>query len=364
MSKLILPGLGAPAIIRMRTTDGMTYNQRTVDSTGAFLIGELERLDQSLHEPLTDVTWGRDIDLREDVTVGDEASSFTNSAFAAAGGLSGPNGVAGGKAWISKDANEITGIALDIGKTSTPLTLWGMEVKYTLPELESALKLGRPIDAQKYEGMQLKWNMDVDEQVYVGDTALGLPGLVNADSTVTYASVAKVGVQNGVSAGTAASGQWINKTPQQILNDVNTLLNATWQAAGWAVIPSELRLPPLQYGYLVSTIVTGLNGGGNISLLEFLKQNNLAKQNGRELNIQPLKWLIGGGHGGTLGTSAAGYDRMVAYTKDRKRVRFPMTTLQRTPLEYRSLFQITTYYCKLGGVEFPYSETIQYADGI
>jgi hypothetical protein len=44
-----------------------TYDRMTIDSTGAFLVGELERLDQKLHEPLVAVTWGRDIDLREDV---------------------------------------------------------------------------------------------------------------------------------------------------------------------------------------------------------------------------------------------------------------------------------------------------------
>ena len=357
MNKLILPGLGAPlaspAIIRVRTRDGMTYDQRTVDSTGAFLISELERLDQTLNEPLTSVTWGRDIDLREDVTIGDEASSFTNSTFASPGGLTGPSGVGGGKAWISKDANEITGIALDIGKTTTPLTLWGMEVKYTLPELESALKLGRPIDAQKYEGMQLKWNMDIDEQVYIGDTGLNLKGLVNADTVVGS-------VTNVPADGSGSSTQFVNKTPVQILRDVNEILATTWAQSAWSVIPNELRLPPVQYGYLVSNLVSS---AGNTSILEYLKQNNLAKQNGQELNIQPLKYLIGGGVGGTLGTPGT-HDRMVAYTKDRKRVRFPMTTLQRTPLEYRSLFQITTYYARLGGIEFPYPETISYRDGV
>src|SRR6266478_6490155 len=80
-----------------RTSDG-----RTVDSTGAFLVGELERLDLTLHEPLAAVTWGRDIDLREDVTIADEVSSFTLSTYASAGGLGTGNTVGNGKAWIGK----------------------------------------------------------------------------------------------------------------------------------------------------------------------------------------------------------------------------------------------------------------------
>ena len=47
----------------------ITFDQATVDSSGAFLIGELERLDQTLNLPLVGYTWTRDIQLREDVSI-------------------------------------------------------------------------------------------------------------------------------------------------------------------------------------------------------------------------------------------------------------------------------------------------------
>src|SRR5690348_7863893 len=82
MNQLILPR----SVRRAYTKDGlMTFDAQTIDSAGSFLIGELERLDQTLHAPLAAVTWGRDIQLREDVSIADEVSSFTNSTFAAAG---------------------------------------------------------------------------------------------------------------------------------------------------------------------------------------------------------------------------------------------------------------------------------------
>lgn len=334
------------------TFDEFTY---TKDSTGAFLIGELERLDQTLHDPLVAVTWGRDIDLREDVTIADEVSSFTNSSFASAGGIT-PSG----KAWVSKDANAITGVALDIGKTTHPLYLWAMEIKYTLPELASAQKLGRPVDAQKYDGMKLKWNMDVDEMVYIGDTTYGQVGLLNSTAAQGAASQQQVAVTNAVTAGSqsptgnSSSTKWIDKTADQILADVNTLLTNTWTNSGWALMPDELRLPPVQFGYLVSQKVST---AGNVSILEFLRNNSLCNAaNGRPLNIQPVKWLTGRG--------ASSTDRMVAYTRDRNRVRYPLVPLQRTPLEYRNLFQLVTYYGRLGVMEFVYPETLSYMDGI
>lgn len=332
----------APAMLaqsrRLEFRDGLlTFDQQTIDSAGAFLVGELERLDQNLHAPLAAVTWSRDISLREDVSIADEFSAFTNSSFASAPGVAGS-----GKAWVGKDANAITGIALDIGKTTSPLTLWAMQLGWTLPELESAQKLGRPVDQQKFTGMQLKYQMDIDEQVYIGDSALGLTGLVNGTPVTNVAN--------------AVTGNWANPatTPDQILADVNELLNSVWQASAFAVCPTDLRLPPLEFGTLVSRKVSD---AGNISVLEYLRQNSLSNAiNGQPLNIQPLKWLTGRGVGNA--------DRMVAYTNDPMRVRFPLVPLQRTPLEYRDLRQLTTYFGRLGAVEFVYPETVGYRDGI
>ena len=335
-----------PAIIRARTRDNlMTFDQRTVDSTGAFFVGELERLDQTLHEPLVSVTWSRDIQLREDVTIADEASSFTNSMFASAGGTR-PTG----KSWIGKDANAIASAQLDISKTNYPLTLWGEEISYTIPELESAMKLGRPVDAQKYEALKLKHQMDIDEMVYTGDTDLGYLGLTNASG------VTATNLPNGA----GGSPNWTLKTPDEILLDFNNALTTTWQTSAWAVLPSDILIPPAQFGYLATAKVSQ---AGNVSVLSYVLENNITKQNGGKLSIRPLKWLIGRGAGGTPGQLGT-VDRMIVYTNDPIRVRYPMTALQRTPLEYRSLFQSTTYFCRLGVVEVVYPETISYWDGL
>ena len=322
-----------------------TYDQLVIDSTGAFLIGELERLDQKLHEPLVAVTWGRDIDLREDVSIADEASSFTNSTFAAAGSQN-----SNGKNFIGKDSNAIAGIALDIGKTSEPLFLWGMEIGYTIPELMSAQQLGRPVDAQKYKGMQLKWQMDIDEMVYIGDTVVGKYGLANSTSVTT----------GFVDAGVSTYTQWSKKTADEILADVNALISAAWAAAGYVVCPSKLLLPPTQFAYIVSQKVST---AGNVSILKFLQDNSISLSiNGKALDIQPAKWLVG--RGVAAGSPSAATDRMVVYTQDSERVRFPLVPLQRTPLEYRSIYHLTTYFGRLGVVETVYPECVRYADGI
>jgi hypothetical protein len=55
---------------------------------------------------------------------------------------------------------------------------------------------------------------------------------------------------------------------------------------------------------------------------------------------------------------------MMVYTNRKDYVRFPMTDLQKTPVEYRSLQLVTTYWGRLGVVEMPRPNTLLYADGI
>lgn len=311
----------------------MTFDQATVDSSGAFLIHELERLDQTLNLPLTSQTWSRDIQLREDVSIADEISSFTNTTFAAAGT---PN--ANGKNWISPLATAIAGVNVDIEKKGFPLELWGMELGWTVIELNAAAQVGRPIDTQKYDGMQLKWNMDTDEQVYIGDAAKGAKGLLNL-SQVTPTNATKT---------------WAISTADEIRASINQVLSNAWARSAYSKVPEDLLIPPEQYSFIASTIVSS---AGNQSLLTYLETNTIAyHQNGKPLNIRPVKWMKGRGVGGT--------DRIVAYTNDKKFVRFPMVPLQSVPIQYRGLYQLVTYYGKLGAVEPVYPETLNYMDGI
>jgi len=336
------------------TTFDSNGGTKTYDSTGAFLVGELERLDMTLHEPLAVVTWGRDIDLREDVTIADEVSSFTTTTYGSAGGLGTGNAIGTGKAWIGKNTSQISGVGVDIAKTAQDLRLWGLEIRYTIPELESAARLGRPIDQQKYAALQLKYQMDVDEQVYIGDAAF-------SDNAITGGLVNKSNVTpQNIVAGASGFTQWAQKSPDEILADINNALITNWANAAWAVMPDRILIPPAQYGQLCTQKVSL---AGNVSVLKYVLENNLlTTSRGGKLEIYPLKWCIGAGQGGTIGT--VGHDRMVVYRKDKDKIRFPMTLLQRTPVQYDGIYHKTTYFGRLGVLELVYPQILGFYDGV
>jgi hypothetical protein len=192
--------------------------------------------------------------------------------------------------------------------------------------------------------MNLLYQMNTDQMVYVGSSDVGATGLIN-DTGITESIVA---------TGLSGSTLWVNKTADEICADVNSLLTATWLAAAYAICPGKLLLPPAQFAYITSQKVSS---AGNVSILKFLEDNSIAlKVNGTALDIQPCKWLMGAGSGGD--------DRMVAYTNDVSRVRFPMVPIRRETAYYQGIRYTAPYLWAFGQIEFVYPETVQYADGI
>lgn len=311
------------------------FDATTIQSTGAFLVGELERLDPTLYEPISDFTWGRDIDLRTDVTIADEVTSFVLSTFAGGfGGTALGQAPTRGKSWITGKDSTPAQVAVGATKVSTPLTPWGQEVSYSILELQKAMQVGRPIDVQKFDALRTKHQLDVDTQVYVGDAEVGVDGLLNSSQITPQAIGA---FPNPINVAT-------------VIDYFNTILDEAWKATQYTRIPNRILVAPAVFSALASTQLTNTP----MNLLNYVKTNNLSVANGGGLDIYPCKWLAN--------TTLFPDGRIVAYTKSRDVVRFPMVELQSLPVQFRDYMQVVPYYGALGGVEFVRPEMVFYAD--
>lgn len=307
---------------------------KTFDSTLAYFVNQLDNLDKKLYEPLYNVTWGRDIALRTGITMANESTSFIRSNIGSIGTQN-----AQGKPWISPNTTTLPGVSVNGERVVLPLRLLGQEISYTSVELERSQLTAQPIDVQKFNAMNILYQMNTDEMIYVGDTGVGAEGLLNSSL---------------VSVGSAATGSWATATPDEILADVNEMIEAAWAASGYSVCPDKVLLPPTKFAYIASQKVSS---AGNISILQFLEENSISlRVNGRKVDIQPVKWLTGRGTGGA--------DRMVAYTNQEDKVRFPMVPVRRETPYYLGIKFNAPYIWAFGEVEFPYPETVIYRDGI
>lgn len=305
----------------------------------AFLVGELEKRDAKLREPLTSVTFPRDIVIK---TGGGwvESTSAYNVSYASSAGEDG--GIIGG------ETNNIPIMQADIGKDIYKVFNWGHILKVPFLDQSKLNTIGRSLDDILNKGIRLNHDKTMDRNIYLGFPKYGTSGLINdVNATTTLAD-----------AGAAGKTTWKDKTPDEILRDVNKVMNDTWAASEYDLsgMANHILIPPIQYSYLVATKISE---AGNMSILEFLLQNNIGKNQGIDLSINPCRWCIGAGTGKK--------DRMVGYANDEDRVHADETvTLQRamTQPDVKEMAYLTGYVAQMGQVKFLYYQPVEYVDGI
>jgi hypothetical protein len=325
-------------------SDGSLGSGRVLDAAGistgmAFLEGELEKRDPKIREPLTSVTWPRDI-VAESGGGWVDFTSTMNVDYATSGGND--NSLVGGATDV------ISLVQANINKDVYKVFTWAQGMKIPFVDSQKFQTIGRSIDSILDRGVRLNYNKSVDQLVYRGFTSVGFTGLVN-DANI---------VRSTAPNGAAGSPLWQNKTVDEILWDVNKTLTEAWAASEYdeSAIPNHLLLPPDKYAYIVSTRI-GTSGDENI--LDYLLRNNLATNRGGNLYIAPCRWCSGAGTGQT--------DRMVAYVNDRDKVYFdlpvPLTRAMTQPVALQFAY-ITIYAAQMGQVKWLYYQPARYMDGI
>jgi hypothetical protein len=350
-----------PGTIKVRDAATGGFKTRTIDGSGAFLVGELERLDQTSHQPLSTVTFLEDLPLRDDVTLGDEVTSFTQETFATPSGA-GTNAIGQKRSAIGKKSTQIPEMEVDIDKKTVPLFAWGEGIAYSLPELESAAQIGRPIDQRKLTALDREFQLQSDAQMYQGWQGNGTFGLYNSP-LVSATNLPDAAVGGG---GPKWSGG--SKTPTEILTDLANMVYTPWAASGFAVLPNTMALDPENLSYISTTMVAVAGTSGAQSILSYFLQSNICKNQGQPLRVIARKWLTGGGAGGTLmqqGTT----NRAVVYhdyegSWQDAYVRFPFLALTRTPVQFDGLWHKMYKWTRMGACEFVYPETVAYFDGL
>ncbi|MGD8188564.1 DUF2184 domain-containing protein [Brevibacillus ginsengisoli] len=333
----------APKAPKVFSVDGLggaiLTNDAAIGSGMAFLNAELEKRDPRLLEPLQSVTWMRDIVSK----TGGGWVEFTSNYFvdyATTGGNE--SGIIGG------ETNDIPIMQANMNKDVFKVFTFSNILKVPFVDQAKLQGIGRSLDDILDKGIRLNYNKSIDNLVYNGFPSFGVYGLVNNPNLVATAA------PNGA----GGFADWNRKTPDEILDDVNAIITATWAASEYDTtgMANHILVPPVQYGYLVGRKVSN---AGNISILQFLLENNIGRNQGIELVIAPSRWCTGAGAGGK--------DRMVAYVNDEDRVNFDlpvplsrvMTQAQVTEMAY-----LTAYAAQLGQVKFLYTQCARYMDGI
>ena len=320
----------------------MTMDADGIASGGAFLTSELEKRDALIRTPLTSFTYTRDLPIR----VGGGWVDYVSA-------MSVGYGVTGGSGEGVVDAGGANGIPMvqadfDKGLYKAHAVAMGTRVMWV--DMQKGNVTGRNIETLLRDGVRMTYDKHMDENAYVGFERYGTTGLVNnPDVTVTDAA------SNGA---TSPSTKFKDKTPDQILDDINTGILDAWAQAEYDLdaVPNHIIMPYEQYNYLATTRVSDL---AEKTILTFLMENNVASQNGSDLFIGATNWCKGAG-----GSSD---DRMVIYCNKERYIAMdelaPLNRAMTSPNTQHFCYD-TAFAGNVSEVEIFYTQPIVYVDGI
>ena len=330
------PGLsGSPAPGGVPTLDAAG-----IASGGAFLASELEKRDPLLRKPLTSFTYPRDIPINTGGGWVDDVS-----AMSVAYGITGSSGSG---AVHAGGANGIPLVSANVDKGVYKAHVFAAALRVMFVDMQKASLIGRSLDQMLTDGIRMAYDKHMDQHVYTGLEEYGATGLLNdPDATETV-----------VANGAKGSSKWPDKTPDEILADVNAALMANWAAAEYdeTAMPNHILLPYEQYSDILTRKVTDLAAE---TILDFLMKNNAAVKNGGSLYIGPTRWCKGAGTGKS--------DRMAVYVNNPRFVAMdelvPLSRIMSSP-NVTNVCYDTAYMANISQVQVLYPQCIAYYDGI
>ena len=317
-----------------------------IASGGAFLVSELEKRDPVIRKPLTSFTYPRDIVIQSGGGWVDYVSAMSVG-YGTTGGSGSSLVQAGG-------SNGLPIVQADVQKGIYKAHTVAMALRVMFQDMQRANFIGRSIDQLLQDGVRMTYDKHMDQNAYVGFEDYDTTGLVNNPAAT----------ETTVSQGASAKTNWADKTPNEILNDVNTALTTTWAQAGYDLdaIPNHILIPYEEYTYIMNTPFTLVSEGAQVafsSIYEYIKQHNITNANGGDLYIGATMWCKGAGTSNT--------DRMVVYVNNERFVKMdelvPLNRNMTAPNPANFCYD-TAYSANVSEVEAFYPQTITYWDGI
>jgi len=254
-----------------------------------------------------------------------------------------------GKAgWFHHHAKDIHVADVQRNRHEVSIEMADVGYRYTLQELGTAMMIpGRNLSADRAAAARRAYEEFIDEVALRGDAEKNFHGLIN------YPGISSALVPAGAGSGTPLN--WIGKTPDEILADVNAVLIGMWTSSNTVEMADTILIPPAAMAAIATRRLTDTQ----ITVLQFLLQNNVySHTTGRPLVIRAVRGLETAGVGGT--------GRMIAYRRDPLvlKLHIPMTHRFLQPFQTAPLVFDVPGIFRLAGLEVRRPGAIRYADGI
>ena len=216
----------------------------------------------------------------------------------------------------------------------------GSSYGYSIQDVRAARMAGKPLEQRKANAARLAIDQKINQIAYHGDTANNLVGLFTHPNVTVYT------LPND---GTGSSTKFKDKTPDQILRDLNGMVNKIIELTQGVEAPDTLLLPPAVYGDLATR---PRSDNSDTTILEFFLKNSPYVK-----TAMPIPECVG------AGTDDTDLIMMLNRDPDKLTLEIPQPFEQFPPQAKGLEFEIPCH-ARLGGVIIYYPLSLIKASGV
>jgi hypothetical protein len=223
-------------------------------------------------------------------------------------------------------------------QTTSAVKSVGSSFQYSIQELRAAEAGRMNLQARKAEAAIEAIEQKMDSVAIDGDPDSGLFGLL------THPNIGEYVVPNGA----LGSQLWENKTPAEILKDMNSICSQSRLLSKGVEKADTLLIPDTNYEYIQTT---PRSGDSDLTILEYFKRNK------PEITVVSVPKFTGKGQGGS--------GVMVAYERNSMKLTFEIPQAREIfPAQQDALVFKVLVHARTGGVIIYYPLSVTKAEGI
>lgn len=247
--------------------------------------------------------------------------------------------------FLSNYGGDVPTVGSGVRKISVPIHVAGISAVMTREDIRNyAYAYPGSLDTEYATVMREGCEDHVEGVFFFGQAELGIEPFLDNSGVTTVTAV-------NPGSGT----EWVNKTPDEILFDLNDAIADVWTDSNEIHLPGVVRIPSAQFADIAGRRIAQ---GNDETVLSYIRKKNIyTEKTGRELDIDSLPYLKGAG--------VAGVDRMMVYTVDQRihKMPFPIDfTMLQPQLEGFKIVSYAEY--KFSGVHWRWEGSGIYVDGI
>lgn len=219
---------------------------------------------------------------------------------------------------ISNYADDLPRADVKGERTTVKVASIGTSYGYSTKDIRRARMAGKPLQARKAAAARHATDTRINALAFRGDKEYGISGILDHPNITAYVPAN--------AAAKAESTKWADKTPQEILNDLNGVVTAIVDSTNGVEIPDTILLPFTQYNLIATTLMP--ESEGKTILTTFITNSPYVK------NVKAIHELKGAGTNGN--------DAGLCYRNDINalELNLPLGFMQGTPYQHNLEFVV------------------------